>query len=157
MRVIVPPVVVGIRICRIVAPVESLLEVEEWVGQWWEPSTVTLSEASLGISASEALLESRGVPHEDWRASEPRSGEHEIQALLQTRDPERAQRLDDDVARSVPSRRRSYPGNARFSSRTIAAVERTTEKSDRRAHSDGNLKGPHRRKTDVPLDGHGNS
>jgi hypothetical protein len=157
MRVIVPPVVVGDRICRIVAAVESLLEVEEWVGQWWEPSTVTLSDASLGVSATEAVLESRGVPTDDWRVATPRLADMEIQALLQTRDPHVAEpmRLDDAVTRSSPPRRRSYPGNARFSSRTIAAMERAQEVPDRRRRSDGNRNGPRRRKTDTPTDGDG--
>ena len=157
MRVIVPPVVVGDRICRIIAPVASLLEVEEWVGQWWEPSAVTLSEASLGVSAPDALLAARGVPADDWRASEARSGEQDIQALLQIRDPEREQRLDEDVARSMPTRRRSYPGNARFSSRAIAAAERRTDDSDRRARPEAATPGPHRRETDTPIDAGGNA
>ncbi len=157
MRVIVPPVVVGDRICRIVAAVESLLEVEEWVGQWWEPSTVTLSDASLGVPASEVVLEARGVPSDDWRTIDARSAEVDIQALLQTRDPQRAEpmRLDDGVTRSNPPRRRSYPGNARFSSRTIAAMERAKEVPDRRRRSDGNRNGPRRRKTDTPPDAGG--
>lgn len=157
MRVIVPPVVVGDRICRIVAAVESLLEVEEWAGQWWEPSTITLSDASHGTTADAELLHARGVPLADWIASSPRSGESEIQAWLQARDPERGQemRLNDDVMRSTPVRRRSYPGNARFSSRTIAAVERKMENLERRHPSDGTSQGPRRRKTDAPAAGDG--
>ncbi len=157
MRVIVPPVVVGDRICRIVSAVESLLEVEEWAGQWWEPSSVTLSDASHGRSVDAEALRARGVPPEDCIATAPRSGGSEIQALLQTRDPDHGQEmlLNDDVMRSTPSRRRSYPGNARFSSRTIAAVEGPTETTERRRPGDGKWKGPRRRKTDAPAEGDG--
>ena len=59
MRVVVPPVLVRDRLCRIVAPVESLLEVEEWVGEWWEPSVVTLSAVSTAAAATDAQLAAR--------------------------------------------------------------------------------------------------
>lgn len=109
MRVIVPPVVVGDRICRIVSAVESLLEVEEWVGQWWAPSSVTLSDASHAPAADAVRLRARGVPPEDYAFNTPRPGGPEIQALLQARDPARVQDmlLNDEVMRSNPPRRRS--------------------------------------------------
>ena len=157
MRVIVPPVVVGDRICRIVSAVESLLEVEEWAGAWWAPSSVTLSDASRGRAVDADALRARGVPDEDCGVSAPRSGRSEIQALLQTRDPDHGQEmhLNDDVMRSTPARRRIYPGNARFSSRTLAAVERLAENTERRRPGDGKWKGPRRRKTDAPAEGDG--
>lgn len=155
MRVIVPPVVVGDRICRIVSAVETLLEVEEWAGQWWQPSSVMLSDVSNAAAADAALLHARGVPAEDWLVDAPCSDGFNIEALLHTRDPVRGQemRLNDDVTRSTPVRRPSYPGNARFSSRTVAAAEQKMENPERHRPSDGKWKSPPRRKTNTPTDG----
>ena len=69
MRVIVPPVIVGGRICRVIAPVPALLEVQEWFGDSWHPSDVLLSTAIKGERAALALLHSLGVPrgdHSPW-------------------------------------------------------------------------------------------
>lgn len=65
MRVVVPPGFVGSRLVRVVAAVPSLLEVEEWMGEWWEPSTVTLSDATAAPTASAEALDAAGVPAGD--------------------------------------------------------------------------------------------
>jgi hypothetical protein len=117
MRVLVAPVLVGDRICRIVSPIESLLEVEEWVGEWWEPSSVTITTASQSPPASERLLLERGVPPEDHRSSEPATSDPEIQSLLRAREPAppTAALFDRaDAPRASAARPREYPGNARF-------------------------------------------
>jgi hypothetical protein len=116
MRVVVPPVLLDDRIYRIVAPIEALLEVEEWVGSWWQPSTMPLTTASGAPPAEIAVLLARGVPVGDWAGDEPRSAPRNIEALLQTNDPDRASAsaLDDSVKRSPVPRRNQYPGNARF-------------------------------------------
>ena len=65
MRVILPPVLVDGKICRIIAPVPSLLEVQEWMGAFWLPSDVLLSTAAASAPAPLALLHSRGVPRSE--------------------------------------------------------------------------------------------
>jgi hypothetical protein len=65
MLVIVPPVIVDGKICRIVAPVQSLLEVQEWMGDFWLPSDVLLSTAAASEPAPLSLLHSNGVPRAD--------------------------------------------------------------------------------------------
>ena len=65
MRVILPPVVVDGKICRIVAPVPSLLEVQEWMGDFWLPSDVLLSTVTTSDPAPLSLLHSSGVPRAD--------------------------------------------------------------------------------------------
>lgn len=117
MRVLVAPVLVGDRICRIVSPIDSLLEVEEWVGEWWEPSGVTLTAASQAPRASEHVLAARGVPPEDHHATEPRATDPEIQSLLRACDPAPPSGAPQEHMRQprAPSlRQREYPGNARF-------------------------------------------
>jgi hypothetical protein len=65
MPVVLPPAFVGTRLVRVVAPVPSLLEVEEWAGEWWEPSSVTISEACAAESATKEQLDTAGVPKAD--------------------------------------------------------------------------------------------
>lgn len=65
MPVVLPPAFVGSRLVRVVAPVPSLLEVEEWAGEWWEPSSVTISEACAAEAASKDQLDAAGVPKAD--------------------------------------------------------------------------------------------
>ena len=65
MRVIVPPVVVNGRICRIVAPIPTLVEVQEWKDAWWLLSDVLLTTAASSPPAPVSLLEMRGVPPAD--------------------------------------------------------------------------------------------
>jgi len=116
MRIICPPVLVGDRICRIVSPIDSLLEVEEWAGAWWEPSSVTLTTASLAPAATVVELEARGVPPEGCEAG-PRSAEQQIQALMRATVSAAAQASAVDPAnerRADGMRRRVYTGNARF-------------------------------------------
>ena len=152
MRVVISPVVVGDRICRIVAPVAALLEVEEWVGAWWEPSGVTLTDASHAPAATDAQLAAHGVPVEDWLGNVARPNEADIQAQLVTRDPERPEqmRFDEEVIRPA-GRRRKYPGNARFRRGPFDAKESTLE-AERRDKGASVWKGPWRRSTDVPPD-----
>jgi hypothetical protein len=129
VRVLVPPVLVGDRICRIVSPVDSLLEVEEWMGAWWEPSTIPLTTASTALRAPDDLLRDRGVPADDCVASEVRPDEHDIQAMLLIHDPDRPaqMRFDEDVVRVTSIRARKYPGNARFSRRPASAHDDTPD------------------------------
>ncbi len=116
MRIICPPVLIDGCICRIVSPIESLLEVEQWAGGWWEPSSVTLTTASLAPAASLAELEARGVPPEVC-APGLRSAEQQIQALMRATVSTAAQGSALDPAnerRPDGARRRVYTGNARF-------------------------------------------
>lgn len=110
MRILVAPVVVGDRICRIVSPVRSLLEVEEWAGAWWEPSLVTLTEAVRARPATPAELRARGVPKSDRTATDALTPVA-LQAMLCAAEPARP-----GLEAAAPARRprRSYPGNARF-------------------------------------------
>jgi len=117
MRVIVAPVIVNDRVCRIVSPVDSLLEVEEWVGAWWAPSTIPLTIASLAATAPQAMLLDLGIPASDWFAIELRPAQGDIEASMQTRNSERSaeMRMEDEVVRrGAGPKRRAYPGNARF-------------------------------------------
>lgn len=147
MRVVVAPVVVDGRICRIVSPVDSLLEVEEWAGDWWEPSVVPLTLVSLAPLADAETLRGHGVPPDDCVAVEPRPAPQDIEALMMTRDPEKSpeMRFDEDVRRKVGTRRRKYPGNARFrrDRRGNAKPE-----VDRRSDATTEWNGPWRRATD---------
>jgi hypothetical protein len=147
MRVVVSPVIVGDRICRIVSPVQSLLEVEEWAGDWWEPSSIPLTTASLSPAADESILRERGVPEADCVTHEPRPAQLDIEASLLTRDPERPaqMRFDEDVRRSTGPRKRKYPGNARFRRGT-----QSTTDAERRRDASGEWNGPWRRSTDRP-------
>jgi hypothetical protein len=147
MRVVVAPVIVDDRICRIVAPVESLLEVEEWVGEWWEPSAVPLTIASVAPAAPTAVLHERGVPESDCLAGAIRPTPEEIEAILLTRDPERSaqMRFDEQVRRGTGPRRRMYPGNARF---RRGARGGTSTEVDRRRELPREWNGPWRRSTD---------
>ena len=152
MRVVVPPVLVDDRIVRIVSPVESLLEVEEWVGAWWEPSGVTLTQASIAPVAPDALLHERGVPREDCETAEPRPAQIDIEALIHTHDPARPEQMrfdDASVARVVPTRRRKYPGNARFR-RHSAANGNAAVDPERRKKKSADPATPRRRASDHP-------
>jgi hypothetical protein len=143
MRVVVPPVLVGDRICRIVSALESLLEVEEWVGAWWEPSSIPLTLASRASRASDAMLDARGVPESDRAEPAVWPTQGDIEALMRARDPQRpdGMRFDEEtVVRAQPVRKPDYPGNARFRKNTplsgvpIATSPRTRSKkpSDRK-------------------------
>lgn len=110
MRILVAPVLVGDRICRIVSPVRSLLEVEEWAGEWWEPSLVTLTEVVHARAASRPELRARGVPESDHAASGHLTSA-ELQAMLRAHEPT----PPAFEATAGPARpRRAYPGSARF-------------------------------------------
>ncbi len=153
MRVVVPPVLLGDRIVRIVSPVESLLEVEEWVGEWWEPSGVTLTEASVAPAAPTELLLSRGLPPDDCVATHARPALRDIEALIHTRDPERSTspRFDEElVARAVPARRRKYPGNARFRRHAASGRDSAEPDPERRKKKSTDPLSPRRRASDLP-------
>lgn len=152
MRILVAPVLVGDRICRIISPIESLLEVEEWVGEWWEPSTVTLTTASQSPAAPERVLQERGVPAEDRVATEPRASDPEIQGLMRPDQQPFAPsaRIEDTLApRANGARRRQYSGNARFRRPRASTPNSVIDRADlRRPGSDGEWHGPFRRATD---------
>ncbi len=117
MRVVVSPVLVGHRICRIVSALESLLEVEEWVGAWWAPSDVPLTLVSTAEPVSDDLLQAQGVPESDRAVLTVRPLQSDFEALMRSRDPERpdGMRFDEETAeRAQPARKPEYPGNARF-------------------------------------------
>lgn len=117
MRILVAPVLVGDRICRIVSPVASLLEVEEWVGEWWEPSGVTLTAASQAAPAPVALLNARGIPEPDRIVDAAAAEQLDIQRMLRAQDPTPGGSLpsEERAPRTyVGPRRRQYSGNARF-------------------------------------------
>ena len=117
MRVLVAPVVVGDRICRIVSPVRSLLEVEEWAGEWWEPSLVTLTEVVRARAASRSELRARGVPEADHAASGQLTP-IALQAMLRAHEPSHPV-LEVTAAPARP--RRAYAGNARFRRRPVSS------------------------------------
>ncbi|MCC7003408.1 MAG: hypothetical protein IT357_14720 [Gemmatimonadaceae bacterium] len=161
MRVVVSPVLVGERIVRIVSPVDSLLEVEEWVGEWWEPSAVTLTTASQAPSASMAVLRSRGVPVEDCEETPSRPSVRALQFLMlatarDANDPLIASDLTTRPLRGL--RRKSYPGNARFRRGTAtkrastpdAAVRDADAAAERRQDRSPTWQGPWRRASDRP-------
>jgi hypothetical protein len=165
MRVVVSPVLVGDRIVRIVSPVDSLLEVEEWVGEWWEPSAITLTTASQAPSAPVALLQARGVPLEDCAETPSRPTEHALQFLMlatarDANDPLIASDLTTRPVRGL--RRKSYPGNARFrrgttttrASKPDVAPHNTdaVDTADRRQDNATAWDGPWRRATDRPTE-----
>lgn len=152
MRVLVAPVLVGDRICRIVSPIESLLEVEEWVGEWWEPSSVTITTASQSPPASERVLQERGVPPEDHRSSEPATSDPEIQSLLRAHEPAapHAVTLDPaDGGRAAGRRRREYPGNARFR-RGRPTAPAALDRAELRRADEPDRRGLRRRASDRP-------
>jgi hypothetical protein len=153
MRVVVPPVLVGEKIVRIVSPVETLLEVEEWVGEWWEPSNITLTAASVAPVAPFDLLQSLGLPAEDCVRGDSRPAQLEIEALIRTRDPERPSQLKFDeevVLRAVPSRRRKYPGNARFRRHASSGRDGAEPDPERRKKKSTDPLTPRRRASDLP-------
>lgn len=165
MRVVVSPVLIGERIVRIVSPVDALLEVEEWVGEWWEPSAITLTTASQAPSAPTSVLRARGVPVEDCVETVARPSQRALQFLLlatarDANDPLVAADLTTRPTRGL--RRKSYPGNARFR-RGTAGKRNTapttavkdgdaTDIAERRQDSSATWSGPWRRATDSPTE-----
>jgi hypothetical protein len=114
MRVILAPVVIDGRICRVVSAIDTLLEVEEWVGAWWEPSLVTISDAARGTPASDALLLAGGVPPTDWIVTEARSDAASVLRQLRPALPTDGLAPDVDPPPLPPLDVRFYAGNARF-------------------------------------------
>jgi hypothetical protein len=131
MQVLVPPVMLGGRIYRIVSPVDALLEVEEWVGAWWEPCSVPLTQVSIAPAATEAMLDALGVPSDERSASTERLAQPDLEALMRSRDPERpvGMRFDDEVvSRAAPLLKRQYPGNTRFRRHTPTSLDSIAER-----------------------------
>ena len=136
MRIVVAPALVGDRLCRIVAPIPTLLEVEEWVGAWWDPSTVMLTAVSQSAPATEQELRERGVPAEDCVTAESAEPSPDLQTQLRAHAP--APRLGpvDAGASIVPHgvRAREYTGNKNFRRArpggTASGAERTALKHD---------------------------
>lgn len=148
MRIIVPPVLVLDRICRITSPVESLLEVEEWTGEWWEPSSMTITTVSQAAPAPEAVLIARGVPAGD-RTSQLGADRDSLQHQLRPTQPDGMQvlRIEESNAARHGRRQRQYPGSARFRrGRTIEMTDRRDVGSD--GGSDRPWSGPFRRASD---------
>jgi hypothetical protein len=153
MRVVLPPVQVGERICRIVSPLSSLLEVEEWVGEWWEPSSVTLTTVSHALRVSDERLRVCGIPPADCIVSEPVIAQAELEALLLTHDPERSVQMlleGDAIPRLAAPPRKLYPGNAKFRKAALALTNRGLDHPERRRSRASVWKGPWRRATDYP-------
>ena len=148
MRIVVPPVLIGERICRISSPVETLLEVEEWTGAWWEPSSLTITTVSQGAPAPEALLIARGVPPED-REQHAGSDQDSLQRQLRPTQPDGLQilRIEESANRHHGRRQRTYSGNARF--RRGRTAEATEQRELRREDATtATWTGPFRRATD---------
>lgn len=150
MHVIVPPVVVRDRIVRIVSPISSLLEVEEWMGEWWEPCTVTFRTVSGAPRAGDELLAARGVPREDWGSSVERISSEEIEAMLLAHvifRPTLPVPMTDEPA---GRRRKVFVGSARFRGGRQAKGSRASD----RGAPPPTWKGPWRRASDrlTPLE-----
>ena len=88
MSVRAAPGVVHGRICRIVSPVPSLLELEEWFGERWEPSSVPITAASVAAPALESELVAQGVPSDDWGLTDPPAQREALEAPLPNAWPE---------------------------------------------------------------------
>lgn len=152
MRILSPPVLVGERICRVVSPIASLLEVEEWVGAWWEPSVVTITTASQAPHAPVAMLLARGVPGEDHATGSLHHLE-DIQALMRAGVAPYVQPLavgPEHELRRGGSRRKVYAGNSRFRRGRAAGAEGTTQPEQRERAGAAEWSGPWRRATDDP-------
>lgn len=152
MRILSPPVLVGERICRVVSPIASLLEVEEWVGAWWEPSAVTITTASQAPQASVAVLHARGVPAGD-HTMEASMHLGDVQALMRASVVPYVQPLavsPDNERRPTGSRRKVYSGNSRFRRGRSAGTDTHTQKEQRERTSATEWSGPWRRATDDP-------
>jgi len=157
MNVVVPPVLVGGKILRIVSSTPHLYEVEEWVGEWWEPSGVTLSAATMASAATAEELDAQGVPEAERVASADRlSIEHLSERL---RAPVNA--YEFDIAKLTATqtegvvRRREYLGSAKFRRPRAPNKKKVGEK--RLAHGSGESAaqewtGPFRRATDAGRD-----
>ncbi len=152
MRILSPPVLVGERICRVVSPIASLLEVEEWVGAWWEPSAVTITTASQAPPAPLMVLHARGVPAED-HATESSVHLGDVQALMRASVAPYVQPLafnPENERRPNGSRRKVYAGNSRFRRGRSAAGESPAQIEQRERTSATEWPGPWRRATDDP-------
>lgn len=152
MRILSPPVLVGERICRVVSPIASLLEVEEWVGAWWEPSAVTITTASQAPRASVVVLHARGVPAED-HTTEASAPLGDVQALMRASVVPYVQPLavsPDNERRPNGSRRKIYSGNSRFRRGRSAGADTHVRNDQRERTSVTEWSGPWRRATDDP-------
>ncbi|MCU0623922.1 MAG: hypothetical protein MUF53_08660, partial [Gemmatimonadaceae bacterium] len=99
------------------APIDALLEVEEWVGAWWEPSSVPLTSVAVAPRATDDELDVRGIPSTDRGRDDERLSQQDIEALIQSRDPEHPADLEwHPLPDASPPR--VYPGNTRFKRRT---------------------------------------
>ena len=152
MRILSPPVLVGERLCRVVSPIASLLEVEEWVGAWGEPSAVTITTASQARQAPATILHERGVPAEDHATGAPvLLGD--VQTLMRASVVAYVQPLAVDpesARRSHGSRRKVYAGNSRFRRGRAAGAADSTQAELRDRTSTTEWSGPWRRATDDP-------
>jgi len=153
MRILCSPVLVGDRICRVVSPIASLIEVEEWVGAWWEPSAVTITTATQAPPASAALLLARGVPLEDQAGESPATLLRDVQSMLRASAPQDSQPVALDPAnerRPNGSRRKQFAGNARFRRGRSGGAAGPGDQDQRERPSAAEWSGPWRRAADDP-------
>ncbi len=155
MNVVVPPVVVGGRILRIVSSAPHFYEVEEWMGQWWEPGSVTLSVAIAAPAATDHELDVQSVPEAERVGGPERISIEQLSEKM--RAPVRAYEVD--IAQLLASpvengvRRREYAGSSKFR-RPRAPKQSTTDKRRDGAgpQSGSDWTGPFRRATDIAHD-----
>lgn len=149
MQMVVPPVYVGGRILRVVSPTPHLYEVEEWVGEWWEPSVVTLSVATSAPSASPDLLDAHRVPVEDRHTQGLRLSFEELSERMRAHVRDYTQEMPSpDLHSSGPrARRREYAGSAKFR-RPRAPKAGTERRSTDAKEEEAKWTGPFRRGSD---------
>lgn len=149
MRIIVPPVLIGTRICRIVAPVEHLLEVEEWVGEWWEPCALTISEVGAAPRVSEKMLDQRAVPREDRGPNDDRTSASAIQTMMLAHVMLRPENTDVTPSSNITRgpRQKVYSGSRRFGNRRGSQADR---RRSGRGENAEQWNGPWRRASDQP-------
>lgn len=146
MHVIVPPVLIGDSIYRIVAPLPSLLEVEEWMGEWWEPCTLTFRTVASAPPAAHTLLESRGVPRDERGSPAQRASVEAIEAMLLAHVIFRPSTNGVPPVEGASGRRRkSYAGSARFGKGTRSRGRRAEDAPDAKPVI---THGPRRRRSD---------
>ena len=154
MNVVVPPVLVGGRILRIVSSTPHLYEVEEWVGEWWEPSSVTLSVATAAQAATSDEMDAQGVPEAERFGGTERLSIEQLSEHM--RAPVRA--YDIDIAKLLASpaehgvRRREYAGSAKFRRPRALKKEKDKRRGGDNGHTASDWAGPFRRATDITHD-----
>lgn len=116
MHVVVPPVFIAGRILRVISSTPHLYEVEEWVGEWWEPSQVTLSVATSARNATAQELDTQGVPAEDRLDAVERLSYEQLSERLRAHVHDYTHELPSTGAPATGprARRREYTGSGKF-------------------------------------------